>query len=426
MASTTIMAGGGDAGKHPADSAADPPQLGDWRRDARHRTVAGLLLASPMTLLLCVAFVAPLLFFLARSIDNTEVPRALPHTVAAIEAWSGDGLPDETVFRALVEDLHAIDPDSGVIGHAARRLNYEEAGFRALLMRTFTQRERLSVATAREDVLALDSRWQQTKYWRVIRRNTESITDYYYLTAFDRVRDSEDRIVAASGERTAFLVVIGRTVWISAVVTVVCVLFGFPVAKFLAAQPPSRANLLLFFVLLPFWTPLLVRTTSLIIVLSDQGVVNDLLLRLGLIRERVQLVFNRIGVYIGMTQYLLPFAILPLFNVMRATDPSFVRAALSLGATPWQAFRDVYLPQVLPGVYAGALLVFVLSLGYYILPALLGGPQDQMISYLVAYYTDEVANWGLASALGTILLVMTLAFYLLYARVSLRGDTVKQ
>jgi putative spermidine/putrescine transport system permease protein len=170
-------------------------------------------------------------------------------------------------------------------------------------------------------------------------------------------------------------------------------------------------------VLLPFWTSLLVRTTAWVVVLQTEGVLNDLLIFLRLIDERVQLIFNRFGVIVAMTHILLPFMILPIFSVMKTISPSYVRAAQSLGATPFTAFWRVYFPQSVPGIGAGGILVFILALGYYITPALVGGPADQMISYFIADHTNRSLNWGLASAMGAILLGGVLAMYMLYNRV---------
>jgi putative spermidine/putrescine transport system permease protein len=387
-----------------------------WRRDANRNTMIGLLLASPMAIFLCFAFVVPLTLFLLRSAENFEIPDALPTTIEALRQWDGQGLPSDAAYRALVADMKAVAPESGAAALAARRLNYELNGYRNLLIKTFNLRDTLSVEGARVDLLALDARWGDSRFWEVLKRNDSRFTSFYFLTAFDLTRDADGAIVKAPADRAVFLQIMGRTLWISVVVTFVCLVLGFPVARLMAAARPATASLMLFFVLLPFWTPLLVRTTSLIILLQKQGLLNDVLLRLGLIAERMEMVFNRTGVYIGMTQFLLPFAILPLYSVMKPVNPAYVRAALSLGATPVRAFYTVYLPQIMPGMFAGGLLVFVMALGYYILPALVGGPADQMISYYVAYYTNELVNWGLASALGTVLLGFTVVFYLLYAR----------
>ena len=169
-------------------------------------------------------------------------------------------------------------------------------------------------------------------------------------------------------------------------------------------------------VLLPFWTSLLVRTTSWIVLLQRNGVVNDLLVTLGLLSDngRIQMIYNQTGTLIAMTQILLPFMILPLYSVMKTISPSYMQAARSLGATPATSFLKIYMPQTVPGIGAGCLLVFILSIGYYITPALVGGQKGQLISNFIAYHMKSSLNWGLAAALGAILLVAVLILYWLY------------
>jgi putative spermidine/putrescine transport system permease protein len=167
---------------------------------------------------------------------------------------------------------------------------------------------------------------------------------------------------------------------------------------------------------LPFWTSLLVRTAAWIVLLQNQGLVNRALIGLGLVDQPLQLIFNRVGVVVAMTHVLLPFMVLPLYSVMKGISPTHMRAAASLGARPATAFRRVYLPQTVPGIGAGCLLVFILALGYYITPALVGGASDQMIAWFVAFNTTQTANWGLGSALGVALLAATLALFAVYNR----------
>jgi len=157
-----------------------------------------------------------------------------------------------------------------------------------------------------------------------------------------------------------------------------------------------------------------VRTTSWIVLLQQQGPINQLLQGAGLIQDPLQLIYNRFGVFVAMTHILLPFMILPLYSVMRGIDPALVRAASSLGARPFTAFRRIYLPLTAPGIGAGCLLVFILSIGYYITPALVGGASDQMVSWFIAFFTNQTVNWGMASALGSILLIAVLLIYWIY------------
>ncbi|MEZ5862071.1 MAG: ABC transporter permease [Geminicoccaceae bacterium] len=241
-------------------------------------------------------------------------------------------------------------------------------------------------------------------------------TDLYLLQALDLERGADGRIVSVRDDRAVYRSILGRTFLISLVVTLACLVIGYPLAYKLASLPPRIANPLTILVLLPFWTSLLVRSAAWIVVLQREGPINEALLALGIVDAPVQLVFNRIGVYIAMTHVLLPFMVLPLLSVMRSIPPSHMRAALSLGASPLDAFVRVYLPQTRAGIGAGCLLVFILAIGYYITPALVGGAADQMISYFVAFFTIQTVNWGMAAALGSILLAVTLVLYLVYAR----------
>ena len=169
-------------------------------------------------------------------------------------------------------------------------------------------------------------------------------------------------------------------------------------------------------VLLPFWTSLLVRTAAWVVLLQREGPINGVLQALRITEQPLQLIYNRFGLYVAMTHVLLPFMILPLYSVMRAIPPQLMRAAASLGARPVRAFAQVYLPQTAPGIGAGCLLVFILAIGYYITPALVGGTDDQMISYFIAFFTNQTMNWGMAAALGAVLLAATLILFALYAR----------
>jgi putative spermidine/putrescine transport system permease protein len=201
------------------------------------------------------------------------------------------------------------------------------------------------------------------------------------------------------------------------VITFLCLLLAFPVAHLLATLPMRYSNLLMILVLLPFWTSLLVRTTSWIVLLQGQGVLNNVLVSLGILGDdgRLEMMYNQTGTIIVMTHILLPFMILPLYSVMRTIPPSYARAARSLGATSWTTFRRIYLPQTLPGIGAGALLVFILAVGYYITPALVGGASGQLISNMIDFHMDK-SNWSLAAALSAMLLVGVLVLYWLYDR----------
>jgi putative spermidine/putrescine transport system permease protein len=263
---------------------------------------------------------------------------------------------------------------------------------------------------------AIDPRWDDIATWRAMRSAAGPLTPRYLLQVLDLEREWDGSIVRVPPDRAVYIGYLARTFWMSIVVTLLCIAIGYPLAFYAAHCRPLARTLVLAAVLLPFLVSVLVRTAAWIVVLQKNGIVNSLLLRLGLVDQPLPLIFDRFGVYVVMVHVLLPFLVLPLYSVMRTIPALHMRAASSLGATPLSAFLSVYLPQSLPGLSAGALLVFILSLGYYTTPALVGGPGDQMLSSLVTEFALEIGNWGMASAAATLLLVSTLISYLVFAR----------
>jgi putative spermidine/putrescine transport system permease protein len=384
-------------------------------RAGRRRRLQAWLLIAPLVVFLLLVFVMPIAGMLWRAVDDQDLAPVMPRTVAALASWHGEGLPGEDAFAALAADMIQARADK-TIATAARRLNYDHNGYRTVVTNTARKLPTAPEGTWRDTFVALDPAWGETETWASIVRAAGPRTDFYLLAALDLRRDVTGSVVSAPAEESIYRDVFLRTFLISLSVTALCLVIGFPVAYLLATQPPRIANLLMILVLLPFWTSLLVRTTAWVVLLQTNGVVNEILTGLGLAGAPLQLVYNRVGVLVAMTHVLLPYMILPLYSVMRSIPPAHLRAAYSLGARPVGAFLRVYLPQTLPGVGAGALLVFILALGYYITPALVGGPADQMMSWFIAFYTTSTVNWGMASALGLLLLVATLALYAVYAR----------
>lgn len=396
-----------------AEESAAPGLLrAQLKRRARRGRLQALLLVAPLLLFLVLAFLLPIALLLARAVDNREVGNVLPGTAAALAGWSGERLPDDGTFSTLAADLAAARREQ--VAEVARRLNYYQPGFRTLLLRTARIADEIDPGTAKGDLLAADPRWGELAYWRALKQATPAVTPFYLLAALDLQQDVAGRIRPLVEDRL-YVEVLVRTLSISLAVTLLCLLLGYPLAYFLASAGPRASGWLVLLVLLPFWTSLLVRTTAWLVLLQSGGLVNTLLTGLGLIGRPLDLVHNRTGVMIAMTHILLPFMILPILAVMRRIPPTYMRAAASLGAPPWRAFLRVYLPQTLPGVGAGCLLVFILALGYYITPALLGGPRDQMLSYFVAYFVNQSTNWGMAAALSTILLAIVVLLYALLA-----------
>lgn len=379
------------------------------------------MLVVPLLVFITVSFVLPIGNMLVQSGYNPTFPEVLPRTAAAIADWEPPELPSEEVFAALVVDLKEARA-SRSIGRAGTRLNYDLPGSRSLLTSSARKASRLDLeadAPFRDTVLGWDDKWSSVGVWRAVQQAAKAVNPSFFLAAIDKRINVDGEVVGQPEERRIYVKLFVRTLWLSGLITVLCLLLGFPVAYLLATLPLRYSNLLMICVLLPFWTSLLVRTTSWIVLLQTQGVVNDIMVALGLFSEegRVQMIYNASGTVVAMTHILLPFMILPLYSVMRTISPSYVRAARSLGATPFSAFRSVYLPQTLPGIGAGSLLVFILAIGYYITPALVGGQSGQLISNIIAYHLQKSLNWSLGAALGTILLLGVLGLYYFYNRV---------
>ena len=357
----------------------------------------------------------PIAGMLVRSVANPELRTVMPQTAALIRDWDGEGLPDEQIFASFAAELRQAY-EARMLALAAKRLAYDLPGFRSLLLAAGRKLPEEPAVSWRETLIGLDPRWGETATWAAIQRAAAPWTPLYLLAALDRQQDAAGQIVRAPPEQAIYVDILVRTFWISFVVMALCLLLGYPLAYQLASLPTRVSNLLLILVLMPFWTSLLVRTAAWVVLLQRGGPVNGLLQALHIIDQPLQLVYNRFGLYVAMTHILLPFMVLPLYSVMRGIPPQYMRAAASLGARPLRAFLRVYLPQTVPGIAAGCLLVFILAIGYYITPALVGGVNDQMISYFVAFFTNQTVNWGMASALGAVLLIATLALFAVYAR----------
>ncbi|WP_394788016.1 ABC transporter permease [Rhodoferax sp.] len=390
-------------------------QLGRAKRRARLWAFA---LAVPMLAYLLVILLAPIALLLVRGVENPEVVSALPLTTRSLDGWDPAMTAPPRAFTALAIDLSKLPGGGGQAGGLARRLNTETPGARSLVMNTFRAMPLppgLSDEEYRSRILDIEPRWAESKYWMAIAKNGSRWTPDYLLTAMDLQREG-GQITAVDPSRAVFTKILWRTCSTSFIVTLWCLLLAYPLAYWLSNLPARKANLLMILVLVPFWTSILVRIAAWIVLLQREGLINHGLQNLGVISEPLALLFNRTGVVIAMVHVLLPFMILPLYSVMKSVPSTFQRAAVSLGSTPLAAFWRVYVPQTYAGIGAGALMVFILSIGYYVTPALLGGADDQMLSYYVAQYINVDVNWGVAAALSTVLLATTLILYALYRR----------
>ncbi len=408
---------------HPAPADTSPAQLKRELRQAQTRKrIAALALIAPLAIFLMLTFVVPIASLLMRAVENPEVAATLPKTVQALAGWDRKGVPADAAYVALAEDL-AASKASNSTGALARRINSDLPGARSVVMKTMralplldADGKPLAPARVKPALIGVDAHWGEPEYWQTIASNSSHYSPYYLLAAVDLKQDAFGQLYKADPEQSVYQQIFGRTFWISLVVTLCALVLGYPLAYWLSTMPERRANLFMILVLIPFWTSILVRVAAWIVLLQSEGLVNKALMALGLTQGPLELLFNRFGVYVSMTHILLPFMILPLYSVMKAIPPTYVRAAVSLGSHPFAAFWRVYVPQTYPGVGAGALLVFILALGYYITPALLGGPNEQMVSYYVAYFTNVTINWGMACALGALLFAATLVLYGVYRR----------
>lgn len=388
------------------------------KRAERKRQWRAFALTAPLLIFLLITFLIPIAALLKRGVENPEVVNALPTTVDVIADWTGTEAPAPEAYAALVKDLSAL-ADRSDAGALARRLNSEAPGARSLIMDTYKALPiEGSPADIKTRMLALDERWADVTYWEAIAKNGSRWTPDYLLASVDLRRSHGGEIQRMEPDQRVFGPILLRTFEISALVTFWCLVLGYPLAYWISTLPTRKANIVMILVLVPFWTSMLVRVAAWIVLLQSEGLVNRSLTAVGIIDSPLALLFNRAGVIIAMVHILLPFMILPLYSVMKSVPPTYVRAAVSLGSAPLAAFIRVYIPQTYPGIGAGVLLVFILAIGYYVTPALLGGAADQMLSYYIAYYTNVNINWGMACALGSLLLGATLVLYGVYRRVA--------
>ena len=385
----------------------------------RRRKLVAFLFVAPLLAFLFFAFVAPIASMLFRSIYEPTVAELIPTTLEKMQSWDGSQLPPPEVMNQFALDLKRLAKER-TSGRLAGEVNRSLPGASSVIQSTARRLRRAddnALANHGADALVkANKRWQDVQIWRVIKESGQAYSVGQYLTALDLQKNPVDGSIEARDGPKIYVDLYTKTLRMALIITLLTVLLGYPLSYYLAGLPDKTANLLLVFVLLPFWTSLLVRTTSWIALLQTNGVVNSVLMGLGLTSEPFEMLYTEFSTIVAMTHILLPFMILPLYSVMRGIDPSYVRAAMSMGARPISAFLKIYLPMSLPGLSAGALLVFIISVGYYITPALVGGTEGQMISNLIAFHMQQSNNWGLAAALGSILLAVILLLYWTYDR----------
>ncbi len=391
-------------------------------RALRMQKIRALMLIAPLLLFVLITFILPIGDMLFRSVENQIVRDTLPKTVVALRDWdpaSGEA-PGEDVYFALAQDLK-IAVEAKTHTRLGSRLNYEQTGAASLFRKSGRKVKRMDLendAPFKEAFVKIDKKWGEPQIWQTIKKYSPAYTNGYFLNSVDMQKGADGPEARPENQRI-YIMLFGRTMFMSLVITVSCIMLGYPVAWILANLPMRQANLLMILVLLPFWTSLLVRTSAWKVMLQQQGVINDTLVWLGLVADDARLIMinNQFGTIVAMTHILLPFMILPMYSVMQTIPPSYLRAAKSLGANNWTAFWRVYFPQSVPGIGAGSILVFILAIGYYITPEIVGGTKGVFISNRIAYHISSSLNWGLAAALGTILLAVVLLFYWIYDKI---------
>ena len=385
------------------------------KKAEKKNKIKAFLLVAPLLLFIIITYVFPIGDMLMRSVDDKMVTEMLPKTYKSMEKWDGKELPPEEVFEAFYIDFQKLIEEEKE-GKLSTQLNYTKNGFKSIIKKLRRKSKSFEEGNYKEQIMAVHRRWADVEYWRAIKRRAPAYTYQKYLKGMDMYENEKGEIVNVSEDRRVHRILWLRTLEIAFFVTVFCFLMAYPIAHLLATLPMKYSNLLMICVLLPFWTSLLVRTASWMILLQQQGIVNDFFVTIGLVTDdnRVEMMYNKTGSYVAMTQILLPFMVLPLYSVTKTISPSLMRAGKSLGGTPFVAFWKVYFPLTIPGIGAGCLLVFILAIGYYITPALVGGASGTLISNQIAFHMKSTLDWSFASAMGLMLLSGVLVIYWLY------------
>lgn len=377
------------------------------QKGASLRTFKATLPVSPLLIFMVIFLLVPMFFIARTAVSDGDIYKSLPETLMSLKNETGLTPGDET-YQELGQELK-LAVKTGQLRSLGRRIGYEiPRGLNIVLdaSRSVSKLNGENPASAwKAAIIASNPAWSKPGVWDVIKDRHSAYSAFYlrWALGFDVVRDLDGNFAADQGYD--FRTIYARTIIIGLIVTALTVIIGYPLAYVISMSTGRMAGLLLFLILLPFWTSLLVRTMSWIVMLQTNGVLNSALLSIGITAEPLKLLYTRAATVLAMIQIQLPFTVLPMISVMKAIPPSQVRAARSLGAGPIRAHVSVFMPQVVPGIAAGGLLTFVLCLGFYLTPALVGGPADQMVSFFIARFTNEELNWGLASALSVVLVV---------------------
>ncbi len=380
----------------------------------RRNKIRAILLVAPLLLFILFTFLIPIGDMLLRSVDDSYINTVFPKTFKEYKKWDRQDLPSEELYKTMFFEVR--DSEGYAIGKASTRMNYAKSGWKSLLKKSKRKFKKIEEGPYKEQMIAIDKKWADMEYWKAIGVMVDATTAGYYLNAVDLKYNVDKEVVRQKENRRIYNHTWFKTFKVSVLVMVFCLMLGYPISYLLSTLPLKYSNLLMICVLLPFWTSLLVRTVAWMVMLQQKGVFNNLLVMSNIIAEenRFKLMYNETATIIVMTQILLPFMVLPLYSVMKTISPNYMRAALNLGASPLHAFWKIYMPNSVPGISAGCMLVFILAIGYYITPELVGGKDGQMIGNWIAYHLKTTLNWGLSAALGAILLGVLTVLYWVY------------
>jgi len=380
----------------------------------RKNKIRAVLLVAPLLVFILVTFLIPIGDMLLRSVDDSYINTVFPKTFKEYKKWDRQGLPSEELYKTMFFEVK--DSEGYAIGKASTRMNYAKSGWKSLLKKSKRKFKKIEEGPYKEQMIAIDKKWADMEYWKAIGVMVDATTAGYYLNSVDLKYNVDKEIVRQKENRRIYNHTWFKTFKVSVLVMLFCLMLGYPISYLLSTLPLKYSNLLMICVLLPFWTSLLVRTVAWMVMLQQKGVFNNLLVMANIISDenRFKLMYNETATIIVMTQILLPFMVLPLYSVMKTISPNYMRAALNLGASPLHAFWKIYMPNSVPGISAGCMLVFILAIGYYITPELVGGKDGQMIGNWIAYHLKTTLNWGLCAALGAILLGVLTVLYWVY------------
>jgi len=384
------------------------------QKSEKRNKIRAFLLVAPLLVFILVTFLIPIGDMLLRSVDDSYINTVFPKTFKEYKKWDRQDLPSEELYKTMFFEVK--DSEGYAIGKASTRMNYAKSGWKSLLKKSKRKFKKIEEGPYKEQMIAIDKKWADMEYWKALGVMVDATTAGYYLNAVDLKYNVDKEVVRQKENRRIYNHTWVKTFKVSILVMIFCLMLGYPISYLLSTLPLKYSNLLMICVLLPFWTSLLVRTVAWMVMLQQKGVFNNLLVMSNIIADenRFKLMYNETATIIVMTQILLPFMVLPLYSVMKTISPNYMRAALNLGASPLHAFWKIYMPNSVPGISAGCMLVFILAIGYYITPELVGGKDGQMIGNWIAYHLKTTLNWGLSAALGAILLGVLTVLYWVY------------